>query len=238
MVNWPYAAIMVAAIAAGATASRLNQRPLQITGAQKWALALGAFTGSMIGAKLPYLFTDIPKLISGEAFLDNGKTITFGLVGGYFGVEFAKKLSGIHHKTGDTFAMPVALAIAIGRLACFHAGCCYGTPTNLPWAVRFADGLRRHPTQIYEFLFHLGAAGVLLWLQRRGAFHGQLIKLYFIAYFLYRFITEFIRPEPRLLAGLTLYQWAAIAFIPLFIWLWRRDVAVSAAGRHDIVPAR
>ena len=126
-------------------------------------------------------------------------------------------------KTGDSFAVPVAVAIAIGRIACFTAGCCFGRETTLPWGVDFGDGLRRHPTQLYETAFHLAAAGVLAALQRRGMFRGQLIKLYFLSYFVYRFATEFIRPEPRLWLDLTGYQWAALAFIPLFVALWWLD---------------
>ncbi|MBW8886110.1 MAG: hypothetical protein JF612_15355, partial [Planctomycetia bacterium] len=46
---------------------------------------------------------------------------------------------------------------------------------------------------------------------------------YILTYLAYRFFTEFIRPEPRLLFGLTGYQWAALCLAPLFIWLWWND---------------
>ncbi len=62
-------------------------------------------------------------------------------------------------------------------------------------------------------------------LQRRGLFRGQLIKLYIIAYSMYRFASELIRPEARLWGDLTSYQWAALVLIPLFVWLWARDRA-------------
>ncbi len=172
-------------------------------------------------------------MLSGSAWLENGKTIVFGLVGGYFGVELAKALLEVRVKTGDSFAVPVAAALAIGRLACFTAGCCHGIVTNLPWAVDFGDGLRRHPTQLYESAFHLTAALVLTWLMRRRALRGQLIKLYLIAYLIYRFLTEFIRPEPVLALGLTGYQWACLGLIPIFVALWTRDAQTAvrtAAG--------
>ncbi len=66
-------------------------------------------------------------------------------------------------------------------------------------------------------------AGVLFRLQTRGLLRGQLIKFYILAYLAYRFFSEFIRPEPQLLFGLTGYQWAALALAPLFGWLWWRD---------------
>lgn len=220
-----YALIMLAAVATGALVARRTQRSLGLTRREKLGIGLGAFCGAMIGAKLPFALADWEGLLSGSAWFSNGKTILCGLVGGYFGVELAKWVLGVRVKTGDSFAVPVALAVGIGRLACFTAGCCYGTPTDLPWGVRFPqiDQLPRHPTQLYEAAFHFTAAVVLFELQSRGLLRGQLIKLYIICYLLYRFATELIRPEVRLWGGLTGYQWAAAALVPLFVWLWIRD---------------
>lgn len=228
--NWAYPAIMGAALAAGVVVSRRTQRPLGLTARQRLALGLSAFCGGMLGAKLPFVLLDPPGFISGSAWFDSGKTLVLGLVGGYFGVEVMKWALDIHTKTGDSFAAPVAAAVAVGRLACFSAGCCHGTPTDLPWAVDFGDGLRRHPTQLYEFAFHATFAAVLLALQARGLFKGQLIKLYIIGYLTYRFFTEFIRPEPRLGLDLTVYQWAAVAFVPVFALLWRHDARAQREG--------
>jgi len=221
--NWAYPAIMGAALATGVVVSRRTQRPLGLTAGQRLALGLSAFCGGMLGAKLPFVLLDPPGFVSGSAWFDSGKTLVLGLVGGYFGVEAMKWALDIHTKTGDSFAAPVAAAVAVGRLACFSAGCCHGTPTDLPWGVDFGDGLRRHPTQLYEFAFHATFAVVLLALQARGLFKGQLIKLYIIGYLTYRFFTEFIRPEPRLGLDLTAYQWAAVAFVPVFALLWWHD---------------
>lgn len=209
-------------------ASRLNVAPLPLSTREKWGVVLGAFCGSMILAKLPYVLMGGRSAPFGIAWLENGKTITLGLVGGYLGVEIAKRRMGISVKTGDNFAMPAAVAICIGRLGCLYAGCCYGTPTTLPWAMRFADGIPRHPTQIYEAIFHGAAAVGLYALQVRGILRGQLIKLYFITYFVFRFLTEFIRPEPRVWLGLTFYQWAGVIFVPVFASLWVKDERRSA----------
>ena len=100
----------------------------------------------MIGSKLPFVMADWDGLVSAQAWLENGKTILFGLVGGYFGVEMAKAILGVTIKTGDSFAVPVAAAVSVGRLACFVGGCCFGKPTGLPWGVVFHDGIPRHPT--------------------------------------------------------------------------------------------
>lgn len=60
--------------------------------------------------------------------------------------------------TGDLYAIPLALGIAIGRVGCFLTGLpdnTYGTATALPWGINFGDGIPRHPTQLYEVLFLL-----------------------------------------------------------------------------------
>ena len=156
-------------------------------------------------------------------------------MGGYFGVELMKWTLGLRLKTGDFFAVPVALSIGIGRLGCLSAGCCHGIETTLPWGLDFGDGLRRHPTQVYESVFHLTMAGLLVALGRHGLFRGQRIKLYIISYFVYRFATEFLRPEPRLALGLTGYQWASLVFVPLFAVLWWRDRHLFWSGETQFV---
>lgn len=232
---------MMLAIGTGAALSRHYKATLQLNGLQKLWIGLAAFSGAILTAKLPFLIPGLPGFEQGESLLVSGKTILFGMVGGYFGVELAKWHIGLKTKTGDTFVVPVAASVAIGRLACFCAGCCYGTPTTLPWAVTFpkVDHLARHPTQIYESLFHLTAAIVAAWMIRRQMLRGQLIKLYFISYFCYRFVTEFIRPEARIIGGLTAYQWSTLVFIPLFAWLWWHDAttmrkSVAANSLPDV----
>jgi prolipoprotein diacylglyceryltransferase len=91
----------------------------------------------------------------------------------------------------------------------------------------------RHPTQLYEATFHLAMAAILLALGRRGVWRGQLIKFYILCYLGYRFLTEFIRPEPRYVGGLTGYQWAAIALAPLFVWLWWRDARANSVSTSE-----
>ncbi len=117
-------------------------------------------------------------------------------------------------------------------LACFAGGCCYGTVTSLPWGVDFGDGADRHPSQLYESAFHLRAAVVLYQFQRRDILPGRLIRVYFVAYCLYRFLTEFIRPEPGLWLGLTGYQWAALALLPVLCRVALSDVLSGRGGRR------
>jgi prolipoprotein diacylglyceryltransferase len=232
MMNIGYVGIMLAAVGTGFGIARWTQRGLGLRPRERWGIGLGAFVGAMIGAKLPFVFEDWEAFRSGAAWFANGKTILTGLVGGYAGVEAAKWALDIRTRTGDSFVVPVAAAIGIGRLACFYAGCCYGIPTHLPWGVVFSrvDSLPRHPTQLYESLFHLGLAGLFAGLAARNLFPGQRIKLYLISYAAYRFASEWLRPEVQLVAGLTGYQIASALIAVLFAWLWWRDVRSATLG--------
>lgn len=109
---------------------------------------------------------------------------------------------------GDVYAPGVALGHSIGRLGCFAAGCCWGKPTNLPWAVTFINpysarivgvplGVPLHPTQLYEAAAEgvIFALLVLLW--RRRSFPGQVFAGYLMLYAVARFVIEFFRGDPR-----------------------------------------
>lgn len=224
-----YVGLMALSIAAALLLSRGRRSPSPLTNWQRLAIAFGALVGGTFFAKLPYVLSDWDGLVSGSAWLDNGRTLTLGLAGGYLGVEVAKLLVGVKQKTGDALALPLAVSIGIGRLGCFVAGCCYGVPTSLPWACRFADGIPRHPTQLYEAAFHFSAAALLHATRRWEVLRLQRVKAYFLAYFLYRFATEWIRPEPKSWLGLTFYQWACVVLFPVFAALWAIDAHASSA---------
>jgi prolipoprotein diacylglyceryltransferase len=101
-----------------------------------------------------------------------GKTIVGALVFGLISVELIKRYIGLRESTGDLYAIPLALGIAIGRIGCFLTGLSddtYGTPTSLPWAVDFGDGVPRHPTQLYEIIFLLALIPFLNQLLKRTA---------------------------------------------------------------------
>jgi phosphatidylglycerol:prolipoprotein diacylglycerol transferase len=225
---WAYPVVMAASVATGGVLVRRSQGALRLSALEKGALALGAFCGGMIGAKFALLLIDPRASWEFADLFDGGKTILGGLLGGYFGVELAKWALELKVKTGDTFAAPVAASVAVGRVGCFVGGCCFGLPTSLPWGVDFGDGVCRHPTQLYEAIFHAGMAVLLNRLRESGQLQFQLMKLYILSYLGYRFLTEFIRPEPRLWHGLTGYQLLALPMIALFAALWRADRSAYA----------
>lgn len=229
-----YALFLLLAIATSWYISRQIPNPLPLRRSQKAFICLVGFSTAVFAAKLPFLLFSESDLHNSGATFFSGKTILLGLVGGYAGVELAKWRLGITTKTGDRFAVPVAAGIGVGRFGCFFSGCCFGTETSLPWATQFtwaetAGTIGRHPTQIYEAVFHFSMAALLYWLLIEKRFQGQLIKLYFLSYFVFRFATEFIRPEIRWSGSLTAYQWAIVFFVPAFIWLWWRDADKDVA---------
>ena len=196
-----------------------------------------AFIGAFLAAKVPFWILAPEQLHNAGSFLFSGKTVLFGLVGGYAAVELAKWRLRIRVSTGDGFVVPVATAIGVGRLGCFFTGCCYGLPTNAPWGVVFSsvDSIARHPTQIYESAFHLLMAALTFWLLRKKIFQCQLIKFYFLSYFAFRFCTEFIRPEIKWSYGLTGYQWAIVVLAPVFVALWIRDANSQLQPGYRVV---
>jgi phosphatidylglycerol:prolipoprotein diacylglycerol transferase len=238
-----YAVIVLMAVVVGGWIWRRTSQRAELAPDQRWAIAFGAFAGAMLGAKLPFVMLQSVSAagLSAPWLWSDGKTILSGLLGGYLGVEIAKSIVGVKQRLGDGFAVPVAISIAIGRLACFAAGCCFGRPTDLPWGVVFplsGDSRPRHPAQLYETLFHLLCAGCLLVALRRGWCRGHLLKVYLLTYLVYRFGSEFLRAEPSWWWGLTVYQWACLPLALLLIahaWWQERRWHLTAAD-HTLTP--
>jgi phosphatidylglycerol:prolipoprotein diacylglycerol transferase len=79
-------------------------------------------------------------------------------------------------------------------------GCCYGRPTDVPWAIQFPPGRDLpatpvHPTQIYESLLNLGLYAGLAWLYGRKRFDGQIFATYLMCYAVLRSVVEIFRGD-------------------------------------------
>lgn len=171
---------------------------------------IGALGGAFLGAKLVYLFAegwrDWPTA-DRWLRLATGKSVLGGLLGGYAGVEGMKWLSGYRKTTGDLFAFIAPLGIALGRIGCWLQGCCQGRPTTSRLlAARDAFGVTRWPSAQAELVFQLAAFALLLALRKNPAFRGRLFFLYLVLYGVFRFVHEFARDTPVLVAGLSGYQ--------------------------------
>ena len=114
--------------------------------------------------------------------------------------------------------LPLSLAIAVGRFGCFFGGLpdqTYGTPTALPWAVDFGDGIGRHPVQLYE-IHHDGGLSRLVLLAAQA--HGEIalrhgFYLFAIVYGVQRFLWEFLKPYPTLLGPFNVFHLLCLAMI-------------------------
>jgi len=176
-------------------------------------ILFSALVGGALGSKLPIWIVNYHQIIASLPDLTplfSGRTIVGGFIGGTIAVMLTKKYLGIKEKRGNLFAPGIAIGLAIGRIGCFLRGCCYGIQTNLPWGVNFGDGILRHPTQIYESIFALGMFIYLEKAKNKNPAPGQLLKIFMISYFSFRFLIEFIRVEPVVLFGLTGYQLASL----------------------------
>ncbi|WP_055108077.1 prolipoprotein diacylglyceryl transferase family protein [Paenibacillus ihumii] len=185
-----------------------------------WLVA-GAAIGAALGSKLLYWLESPEWLLSISEHwreLLAGKTIVGGLLGGLIGVELTKKLVGITRSTGDEFAFPLMIAMAIGRVGCFLTGLddhTHGTPTNWITGFDYGDGVMRHPAQLYEIGFLLLLALVLFSAKKMSATRGGLpngiIYIWFMfGYLAFRFAIDFIKPTPHPYLGLNNIQLACV----------------------------
>jgi len=185
----------------------------------RWWMIAAAAVGAVVGSKVLYWFED-PAMLAMHwrqpEFLMGGKTIVGALIGGLFAVEIAKRHLGIARRTGDLFAVPLCVGMAIGRVGCFLTGLddhTAGAATPLSGGVNFGDGIARHPTQLYESLFML-ALGAFLWRRlRRPHVDGDVFKMFMVAYFGFRLACDFLKPDARVLLGLSSIQWACVAML-------------------------
>ena len=130
----------------------------------------------------------------------------------------------------DVFAPGIALGHVIGRMGCFFAGCCFGKPTDVPWAITFHSeyaarnvgtpiNVALHPTQLYEAGAELLILGLLIATERKGRpFPGRTFWGYMLLYGISRFIIEFYRGDTRGAVGMfSTSQFVSLLIVPLSI---------------------
>ena len=134
--------------------------------------------------------------------------------------------------TGDLFALAIPAGEAIGRIACFVGGCCYGKAANVAWAVH-EHGEMRHPAQLYLAL----AAGICVAVLLAIEFRYKLPEngLFYAGGMLFcidRFIVEFFREGPTTQLGVTLAQAACMLGFAFFGWKLSRLLGARGALRQ------
>jgi prolipoprotein diacylglyceryl transferase len=121
----------------------------------------------------------------------------------------------------DALAPGIVLAQALGRLGNYFNQELFGRPTDLPWAVEidpafrpdgFAEQATYHPTFLYELLWNVGVAALVIWADRRFRLgHGRAFALYVAAYTVGRFWIEALRVDPaNEVLGMRLNNWVSL----------------------------
>ncbi|MFF4365888.1 prolipoprotein diacylglyceryl transferase [Streptomyces sp. NPDC001594] len=209
-----------------------------------WAVPFG-----LVGGRLYHVITDY-QLYFGEGrdWVDAFKiwegglgiwgAIALGAVGAWIGC----RLRGIPLPAwADALAPGIAIAQAFGRWGNWFNQELYGRPTDLPWALKISEGPNRvaglyHPTFLYESLWCLGVAALVIWADRRFKLgHGRAFALYVAAYCSGRVWTEYLRvDEAHHIMGLRLNVWTAIVVFVLAVVYFVLSAKLRP-GREEVV---
>src|SRR5262245_61238618 len=220
---------------------------------QTRVLDLGIYIiiSALVGAKLLLVVTDF------QSFVDNPRALIDLLRSGgvfYGGLILAvvvalwyiRRIGLPLWTTCDVFAPGIALGHVVGRFGCFFAGCCYGKPTTVPWAITFTNpyaaanvgtplNIPLHPTQLYEAAAEALILLLLLATESRGRkFPGRTFWLYMLLYAVSRFIIELYRGDPRGTVGMfSTSQFISLILAPLSV-----GMLVYLSRRIDPEPKR
>jgi phosphatidylglycerol:prolipoprotein diacylglycerol transferase len=197
-------------------------------------------------------------IFSGSGFVWYG-----GMIGGIIAVYCVSRRYGIPFlQTADMSAPALAIGQAIGRIGCLLSGDGdWGLPSTLPWAMAypkaivgwnsetvlklgpggtlvsgFFPGVRVHPTPIYEAILYTGVFLILWSLRKKGLADGRLLYLYLMLAGLSRFMVEFLRVNPRVLAGLSEAQLIAIGMMIVggVAWMFSGEKHTAAAAKEAV----
>jgi phosphatidylglycerol:prolipoprotein diacylglycerol transferase len=137
----------------------------------------------------------------------------------------------------DAFGPAFGGAFLVGTIGAFLDGTYVGTPSRLPWAVRFVGHLgTRHPVQLYEIAASFGILITLVLLARRGAAkkwpYGLLGLWFFMIYSIVMFLLEFFKDTRVYFNTLRANQWILVALFAETIGAFY----VRGGGREAIRP--
>lgn len=254
-----YGLMLMVAFLMGGWLIALQLRQAQLKEDYAADMVAAAVIGGIIGAKLWYVaLTGDP-----DALFSRGGLVWYG---GFIGGAMAVILNSWRLRvplrwTMQLAAPALAAAYALGRVGCFLVNDDYGRPTDLPWGMKFPEGLPPstaenlknlfgipipagvdpatvlavHPTQLYEVLAMLVAFAVLWSLRRKGHPVGWLFGLYLVFAGVERFLVEFLRAkDDRFLGAFTLAQLTSVIIVVIglaILYIWRKG-AEPVAGSY------
>ncbi len=234
--------VIVAVAVAERRYRRIGGRQGLILDVATWAVPFG-----LVGARLYHVITDY-ELYFGAGrnpwnvfkIWDGGIGIPGAIALGAVGAWIACRRAGVKLSPVAGAAAPgIALAQAIGRWGNWFNQELYGRPSSLPWALEISPQHRMagfeniatyQPTFLYESLWDVGVAILLVWAARRFLLTGdRIFALYVAAYGVGRFIIESLRIDfAHHVLGLRVNQWMAILiFAGGVIYLYRTRAKVG-----------
>ncbi|MEA4847059.1 MAG: prolipoprotein diacylglyceryl transferase [Clostridiaceae bacterium] len=217
------AGIMAGILLAYYEAKRLGKDPEHIIDLALWCIPM-----AVVGARLYYVIFewsyykgDIMKIINirGGGLAIHGALIA-AVIAGYIFTR-VKKLS--FWETADITAPSIILGQAIGRWGNFVNAEAHGGPTDLPWGI-MVDGIKVHPTFLYESLWNIGVFIFLLIYRKKKKVDGEVFLLYGILYSVGRFWIEGLRTDSLMFMGMRQAQIISIVIIAAFtaLFVYRR----------------
>jgi prolipoprotein diacylglyceryl transferase len=230
-----YALCILVGIFAGLV---ITNKRLVARGAEPWVVldvALVAIPFGIIGGRAYHVLTHPADYFAGQDILrvfyiwEGGMAIFGALILGGVGAYIGARLVGMRFWAfADAIAPGLLVAQALGRFGNWFNRELFGTPTDLPWGLEIestnpafpiglTEGTLFHPTFLYEALWNVTGALVLIWLGRRVTLQwGKQFGLYLIWYGIGRVATETIRLDPsETILGIRVNVWGAIVAIAL-----------------------
>src|SRR5437763_12381363 len=181
---YTYGVLLAAAYLLGLRLAMVRARNRGLDATRVLDLGIYIIISALVGAKLLLLVTDFKTFQN-----DPRELLTLARSGGVFygglivavtvALWYIRRVGLPLWTTCDVFAPGIALGHVIGRFGCFFAGCCFGKPTNVPWAITFKDpfaaanvgtplNVPLHPTQLYEAGTEAVILALLLATERKG----------------------------------------------------------------------
>ncbi|HVW03616.1 MAG TPA: prolipoprotein diacylglyceryl transferase [Vicinamibacterales bacterium] len=248
--GWPvysYGVLLAAAYLAALQLAVVRARRQGIDGTKIMDLGIYLIIAALVGAKAMLIAIDFRYFVSQPreilSLVRAGGVFYGGLIAALIvAIWLVRRYDLRLWTTADLFAPGIALGHVIGRFGCLLAGCCYGRPTSVPWAITFTNpaaaanvgtplGVPLHPTQLYDAGAELLILIVLLLTERRGrTFSGRTFWLYVLLYGISRFIIEIYRGDDRgMILGVSTSQFVSLIAVPVAIAMLVRLRSRAAA---------
>lgn len=193
-----------------------------------------AYLAGLIGWRVIYLLWLSFRIEEPDKFIKfmwGNSLIGIFTLGGFASLFFlkSKKMEGIW-KFYDGLTIPLVLLFVFIKLCgCLPNGCCFGTPTSLPWGIKYPSysypakilgDVPLHPAPLYDALGGILLAMLLSFVKNRKRFDGEICLWLVLGFGIIKFFLEFYRYNPHrhpfLGMSLTLMQIVSLFITPLW----------------------